>query len=79
MNVRKAELQKQIAEAEKPVKPFNMEDAITEIFLRTLSRPPSAAELTQAKADVAAAKAPLEGVRDLLWAMLNTREFMVNH
>ena len=25
------------------------------------------------------ATTPVDGVRDLLWAMLNTREFMVNH
>ena len=79
VNARKADLQKMIAEAEKPPKAFSMDAAITEVFLRTLSRPPSAAELTQANADVAAGKTPFEGVRDLLWAMLNTREFMVNH
>ena len=79
VNTRKAEVQKMIAEAEKTQKPFSMDDAIAQVFLRTLSRPPSATELTQAKADVAAAKTPLEGVRDLLWATLNTREFMVNH
>lgn len=79
VNARKSELQKSIAEAEKTAKPFSTDDVIAQVFLRTLSRPPSAAELTQAKADVVAAKTPLDGVRDLLWAMLNTREFMVNH
>jgi hypothetical protein len=51
----------------------------TEVFLRTVSRPPTAEELQQARADIAAAKDPISGVRDLLWAMLNTREFLVNH
>jgi hypothetical protein len=52
---------------------------IAEVFLRTVSRPPSVEELQKARADIAAASDPINGVRDLLWAMLNTREFMVNH
>lgn len=52
---------------------------ITEAFLRTLSRPPAADELQEARADLAAARDPLDGLRDLLWALLNTREFSVNH
>jgi hypothetical protein len=57
----------------------NFDKAIEEAFLRTVSRLPTAAELAKAKEDVAAAPTPVDGVRDLLWAMLNTREFMVNH
>jgi hypothetical protein len=52
---------------------------ITEVFLRTVSRPPTGGELQAARADIAAAKDPIDGVRDLLWAMLSTREFAVNH
>jgi hypothetical protein len=73
------EMKKELAEAEKPRAPFSAEAAIREVFLRTVSRQPTDAEFAQAKADVAAARSPLEGLRDLLWAMLNTREFMVNH
>lgn len=76
---RKSDLRKQLAEAEKPVTPFDLEHTIREVFLRTVSRPPSAEEFAQARVDVAAAKLPVDGVRELLWAMLNTREFMVNH
>ena len=52
---------------------------IAELFLRTVSRPPTVKEVAQAKTDIAKARDPVDGVRDLLWAMLNTREFMVNH
>ena len=52
---------------------------INEAFLRTLSRPPTPDELQKARADIAAALDPLGGLRDLLWALLNTREFTVNH
>lgn len=52
---------------------------IAEAFLRTVSRPPTMDELQKARGDIAAVKDPLDGLRDLLWAMLNTREFSVNH
>ena len=58
---------------------IDADKAITEVFLRTVSRLPTQEELAEARADVAAAKAPVDGVRDLLWAMINTREFKVNH
>jgi hypothetical protein len=68
--------------AGKAVARGKLEDAdrvIEEVFLRTVSRPPSAEEVRRAKDDIAAAKDPVDGVREVLWAMLNTREFLVNH
>lgn len=62
-----------------PRVPLDVNATIREVFLRTVSRPPTPAEFEQAKTDIAAAQTPLDGIRDLLWAMLNTREFMVNH
>ena len=52
---------------------------IEETFLRTVSRLPSAQEIKMAKADIAAAKTEIDGLRDLLWAMVNTKEFIINH
>lgn len=52
---------------------------IKQAFLRTLSRYPDDEELRRAErsyhelGDVAA------GTRDLLWALLNTKEFVLNH
>ncbi len=60
-------------------KPVDLVRATEEVFLRTVSRLPTATEMTQARQDIAAAKDPVEGIRELLWTMLNTREFMVNH
>jgi hypothetical protein len=57
----------------------NVDDYINLVFLRTVSRPPTASEIEKARADVTAANSTADGVRELLWAMLNTREFMVNH
>ena len=59
--------------------PVNADAYITQVFLRTVSRPPTASEVEKARVDIAAANSTAEGVRELLWAMLNTREFMVNH
>ncbi|HSI12806.1 MAG TPA: DUF1549 and DUF1553 domain-containing protein [Chthoniobacter sp.] len=59
--------------------PGKLDQWIAEAFLRTVSRPPTMEELQNARGDIAAAKDPIDGLRDLLWAMLNTREFSVNH
>jgi len=79
IKTRLEEMKRELAAAEKPRTPFRTDTAIREVFLRSVSRPPTDAELAKAKADVAAAKSPVEGLRDLIWALLNTREFMVNH
>jgi hypothetical protein len=52
---------------------------IEEVFLRTVTRLPTAEEMQKARDDLNAAPDKITGVRELLWAMLNTREFMVNH
>lgn len=58
---------------------LDVDQAISEVFLRTVSRPPTQQEIAEARTDIKAAKTPVDGIRDLLWAMLNTREFKVNH
>ncbi len=79
IKTRLEQMKKELAEMEKPRPPFDPGAALRQVFLRTVSRLPTDAELAQAQADLAAARSPIEGIRDLLWAMLNTREFMVNH
>lgn len=53
--------------------------AIEELYLVTLSRPPQAAELSKAERWVASAKTPRDGLQDLLWVLLNSKEFLFNH
>jgi len=62
-----------------PRAPLDVDKTIAEVFLRTVSRPPTPEERDEARKDIAAASDPVNAVRDLLWAMLNTPEFMVNH
>lgn len=55
------------------------EPLIREAFLRTVSRPPTAAEVRRSAEYIDQVADPAEGLEDLLWALLNTREFVTNH
>lgn len=59
--------------------PEKLREAVRETYLRTLSREPKNDELDKALAYVESSDDQLNGVRDLLWALLNTKEFIVNH
>lgn len=65
--------------AKKPTGEIRTTALIREAFLRTLSRPPTDAELERSKAHFERTGSPVESLRDLLWALLNTREFLTNH
>ena len=58
---------------------MDVDGLITQVFLRTVSRIPTTTEMDEARSDVSSQKNPVDGIRDLLWAMVNTREFRVNH
>ncbi len=54
-------------------------DALTDLYWRTLSRPPSAAEtdhLAPLLSDPATRRAALE---DIAWSLINTKEFLLRH
>lgn len=53
------------------------ETLVRQAWLRTLSRLPTADELSRAKKQFTAAESTVEGLRDLLWALLNTKEFVL--
>ena len=55
------------------------DQVVTELFLCTLSRSPTAEEKQAALAEIATASSPQEGYEDFLWTLLNTREFQFNH
>ena len=57
----------------------NWDKIVDEAFLRTLSRLPTDEEQHRSREFVANADNSLDGIRDLLWALLNTKEFIVNH
>ncbi|QDT55049.1 hypothetical protein Pan44_30900 [Caulifigura coniformis] len=52
---------------------------VEEAYLRVLSRFPSPDESKIAVEAIQNASDPMNGLRDVLWALLNTKEFIVNH
>ena len=53
-------------------------DIIEELYLATFSRKPTAAERAAVRAKIAEAPSQREGLEDLLWALLNSAEFVFN-
>jgi hypothetical protein len=54
-------------------------DKVKELYLATLSRPPSGREIKTAERILQGAASPLEAFQDLYWALLNSNEFILNH
>lgn len=52
---------------------------VEDLYLATVSRLPRPEELSEAEAWIAKAATPKDGVQDLLWVLLNSREFLFNH
>src|SRR5262249_21537868 len=52
---------------------------IEELYLVTLSRPPRPEEVARAQEWIGSAPSEREGVQDLLWVLLNSREFLFHH
>ena len=57
------------------------EKLIEQAFQRTLSRPPNPKELEAARERISgkSGEARMEGLCDVIWALVNTREFLLNH
>jgi hypothetical protein len=54
-------------------------EIISLAYLRTLSREPKTWEVERALKHLESAENTVEGLRDLLWVLLNTQEFLTNH
>ncbi len=54
-------------------------DRVEVLFLSTLSRRPSDDERSRTRESVAAAPDPARGLSDVLWALVNSQEFLVNN
>ena len=67
------------AEQEVVADKVDRDQLVRDAYLRTLSRVPTDEEKTIALAHLSEAKDVVAGARDLLWALLNTKEFIVNH
>ncbi|MBX6311989.1 MAG: DUF1549 domain-containing protein [Isosphaeraceae bacterium] len=58
---------------------LDLDALVRDAFLRTLSRRPTEPEAQRARAYLEQADDEAKGLRDLLWALLNTKEFITNH
>ncbi|MFT5301291.1 MAG: hypothetical protein ACI814_002094 [Mariniblastus sp.] len=58
---------------------MDINEVVTEAYLRTLSRFPSEQELERCKAYIQNDDDLINGVTGVLWALVNTKEFIVNH
>lgn len=52
---------------------------VEEVFLWTVSRLPRAEELQTCREYLKASPSPEKGLEDVMWGLLNTREFILNH
>jgi hypothetical protein len=57
----------------------SQEQIVEELYLVTLSRSPNQDEIDRANRWIREAGAPREGLQDVLWVLLNSREFLFNH
>ncbi len=59
--------------------PFDAKAVIQQAYLRSLSRYPTNSEGERAAKYFEETGDPARGMKDLLWALINTKEFIVNH
>jgi hypothetical protein len=67
------------AKPSEPASPEQTADIVKQAYLRTLSRYPTAEEMDRCHQFLASSANPVEGAKGLLWTLLNTKEFIVNH
>jgi hypothetical protein len=69
---------REIADSAAAGNKIDSSDLVRTAWLRALSRPPTREEMERAKKHLAGVDSLSEGVRDLLWALCNTKEFILN-
>lgn len=56
-----------------------LEERLEELYLWAFARPPEAEEVEIARAYLEQVESPRRGFEDLVWALINTKEFLFNH
>ena len=63
---------------EKAGRTIDRSQLVRTAWLRTVNRPPTDEEIERAEQHLAKVDSLSEGMRDLLWALINTKEFILN-
>ena len=66
---------------DKPAVPDDsvIDDLIEQVYQRTVSRNPTESEIARGREHLKSGENTIEAFRDLMWALLNTQEFLTNH
>ncbi|EAQ81782.1 DUF1549 and DUF1553 domain-containing protein [Blastopirellula marina] len=73
------QLRRQKLPAAEKSTPTDIHSLVEEAYLRTLSRWPDEEEKSLAQRHFQEVGDPVDSIRDLMWALVNTKEFIVNH
>ena len=58
---------------------FDKRELIRQVWLRTVNRLPADEEVARSVKHLNLTDSLTEGLSDLMWAMINTKEFLLNH
>jgi len=72
-------LKSRITAAETRQDKLDVKEIISEAYLRTLSRLPSEDEVAKCESYIHKDNNLINGVTGMMWALVNTKEFVVNH
>ena len=66
---------------EKPPTPDDavIDELVTQVYQRTVSRRPSGDEIARGREHLKSGESTIESLRDIMWALVNTQEFLTNH
>ena len=69
----------EIEDAEADGKQLDEPMLVNQVWLRTVGRYPGDEERNRAIQHLSSSDSLAEGIADLMWAMINTKEFLLNH
>jgi hypothetical protein len=66
-------------QADADAKPVDVQHLVEQAYLRTVSRYPDASEMKRSLEFIDSSGDTVSGLKGLLWALVNTKEFILNH
>jgi hypothetical protein len=72
-------IQQRIDESQESSSKVDVTDLITEAYLRTVGRFPTAVEVERCRIYIEESSSLMQGLTGVMWALINTKEFIVNH